>query len=431
MVRIYPIFEDFYGFLKKHIRVLAIIFYSMFLLRNAILIYKKWPNGVWEELFISYAGGFVRRGLVGETLYYLQSHGINIRILLPICVTLFSVLFLLYCFLFIKKNIDNVSSLFISLSPGIFIFGYISLHDFARKDGIVALIVILLMNFAQKDGLFSRIGLCLLISGGLLIHEALFFYLPMPILLLYLHRYQEHPSRLFILTVSLGFCLCLCLILLYSGKPGQYELMELQWRTVVPDFTANNLMRYIGVGLLQVNPWITGKFLYAETLLGIFFGLLLTLAPIVYWSWRMKLPSQLLSAFPGRTEKVMLCAALLSPCALLLIEPDFGRRISLFAIELIFFLIFFCKMKNISLEKNEKFSNRIFIILLLVSFTWKMHHWTIPGESIIVFVPDHLIEFMGLSFFVFILLRGMRRKFARHVNNPKVALIFSKIRAFG
>lgn len=428
MVCISNISREFSHFLKQNILVLAVIFYLPFLIQNAITLYRIWPTFIWEELFISYAGGFVRRGLTGEILYFLQTNGINIRIVVPLCVVIFSLAFLIFCFSFVRKNMDRVSSLFISLSPGIFIFGFITFGAFARKDGIVAMVFILLMILAQKDGIISRFLFGLLICLGILIHESLIFYLPMPLMLLYLCHYQKNKSPFFPLFVGFSFCAVFLFILYFSGEQGQYQLMEMEWRSQIHDFKATHLMTYIGRGLKDVYPWISEKYLHLKSIGGILLGLSLTLSPIVYWALRIHLPTKMLVFFPGRYERILLLLALLSPCGLMLIEPDFGRRISLFAIELIFFLIFFCNIKYIPTYAAINFSDLTIYILIIYAFSWKIEHYVHYGMSICVFSPKLIFKFFIFSSFVFVILRVMKKILERYDKHPYAVYILDKLR---
>ncbi|WP_300923524.1 hypothetical protein, partial [uncultured Desulfovibrio sp.] len=165
MLTFRSIYNDYTYFLKKNIYILVFIFYSFFLVKNAIKLYRYFPTySIWNELFNSYAGGFVRRGLIGEILYVFSGLGIDIRILVPIVVVIFNVLFVFFCIKFLRKKVDTVFALFISCSPGIFFFAFFDPGVLARKDGIVAASFILLFFISKKDTWIVRI-LILVISA--------------------------------------------------------------------------------------------------------------------------------------------------------------------------------------------------------------------------------------------------------------------------
>ena len=91
----------------------------------------------WKELMISYEGGFIRRGLLGE-FFYLADNFISITILAPI-------LFLL-CFIFITVTIFNQANelklptvilVAILFSPTLILFNlHFNIH-FMRKEILI------------------------------------------------------------------------------------------------------------------------------------------------------------------------------------------------------------------------------------------------------------------------------------------------------
>ncbi|WP_301070916.1 hypothetical protein [uncultured Desulfovibrio sp.] len=402
MLTFRSIYNDYTYFLKKNIYILVFIFYSFFLVKNAIKLYRYFPTySIWNELFNSYAGGFVRRGLIGEILYVFSGLGIDIRILVPIVVVIFNVLFVFFCIKFLRKKVDTVFALFISCSPGIFFFAFFDPGVLARKDGIVAASFILLFFISKKDTWIVRILILVISAVGMLIHEALWFYLTMPLILLYLSSRRENKTTSFYIFSGLLLFVSLMLILKFSGTQEQAKLIDESWHMMIPGYPDKKFSYYIGATLQDVNPWLSLKYFKLKSMIGIILGFILTLLPVFLWMKKNDLFARLNQEFSTKTEKLMLLCAVIFPCLLILLENDFGRRISLFSEELLFFMLFFCSSINLTTYKKYYISHIMIYAVILYSFTWNMYHYTAPGSSIVKFSPVFAVKFLLFSFFAY------------------------------
>lgn len=141
--------------------------------------YNDWS---YTEFMINFQGGFVRRGLLGEILYYLCKYtGFGpAAFILPSCICAY--LFVVY-FFFKRFRLRNYCW-FLILSP--LFCGYVS--DIIRKDYMLyCLLILMIWLLANGKMGNAKISALVIISAlGLFIHEAFVFWgLPIIALLLF------------------------------------------------------------------------------------------------------------------------------------------------------------------------------------------------------------------------------------------------------
>lgn len=148
--------------------------YALLRIKNEIPLVGKAISSLntcgMSEFLINYQGGFVRRGLIGELLYFLTTTtGIDCRlVIIPFCCTTFLLLtlFLLYAF---QRN--NICWWILPLN--FVLFGL----DFIRKDTCMMLIVAMVLSaYARVRNVPGKLFLvnCFLLLG-LNVHECTFF----------------------------------------------------------------------------------------------------------------------------------------------------------------------------------------------------------------------------------------------------------------
>lgn len=208
--------------------------------------YAKESYGITEWL-INYQGGFVRRGLLGELLYNLNSVScLNIySLILSICLILYLVLVIFFVRSFKKKKFPTY------ILPFVFFLGSPILNNFwVRKDVLLILIFILVIFFSLKETKWSIVFVNIFLVLGILIHESIgFFTLPFLALLLFRKlKNSKNSSNLktfFVLILQLLpsiFAFCLCLMnkgswyisnqIWNSWKPIQFPIQSIDNSTV-------------------------------------------------------------------------------------------------------------------------------------------------------------------------------------------------------
>ena len=143
------------------------------------------PDGInyWQftEWLINYEGGFVRRGLLGEMLYWFCSHtGIGPRYIISFAsIAIYLSLF----YFFFKKFRDRGLCWWFLAAP--FMFGFC--YSVIRKDFLLLWLFIstLMLLKSENPSVWRRIASGLLMILALFLHEAyIFFGVPVILLLL-------------------------------------------------------------------------------------------------------------------------------------------------------------------------------------------------------------------------------------------------------
>ena len=120
------------------IETFALIIFIIFSIYGYAHIYTNhfFSDYSFNELFINYQAGFVRRGLLGEIFWQIHSYNnINPRLFFGylFCVLYFIKIILLY--LILKKNVNNkLFYIFIFFSPALILFSIYDPNVYFVKD---------------------------------------------------------------------------------------------------------------------------------------------------------------------------------------------------------------------------------------------------------------------------------------------------------
>lgn len=174
-----------------------------------------------SDLFINYQGGFIRRGLFGEFLYFLHQHGINpIYTAFAISIGSYAIILSYMSHQFYKHGY-SVGILLVSfLLGGIGVFGI----AFFRRDFIVLCLFLLTMKLWQRLPLRQWIVCGNIVTiVALLCHEPYMFW-AYPLLCLITHLRNKNWLATFAywLPSLLTFLLCLH----FSGNTEQYNIIR-------------------------------------------------------------------------------------------------------------------------------------------------------------------------------------------------------------
>lgn len=197
-----------------------------------------------NEWMISYAGGFVRRGLAGEILFHLNSV-VRMDILLPAV--------LLVCILYVAVRIfDRLSELKLGafwnicllFSPGLFLF---CLQDIScmRRELVCYAVIVSSLELCLKDySPYLKLAVILLLTWlTLLIYEPFAVWIPLLIL-----GIERAGGRKTALVYAAASCIPLLFLVTLPADPKQADFIAEAWRSCFPDLPSKpDPFVYIGM----------------------------------------------------------------------------------------------------------------------------------------------------------------------------------------
>lgn len=228
---------------------LFVLFFANFIY-SVIYFYNDFPNGyVWGELFIKYTDGFVRRGLTGYLLYHAANF-LNVHIVWTVFISLVYILFFVKIYSFIRENVSYFFTIVLFFSPALLAFLVKDPDLFGRKDILFLALLAIIMAKASaiiispgKQGkAWLTIALCYLVA--FLIHEITLFFALLPALLV-LHANKKHTPAT-VAAIGAVFLLSVLFAVHFQGTAAMREAMFHDWQALIPDFTTQGGMRFIG-----------------------------------------------------------------------------------------------------------------------------------------------------------------------------------------
>lgn len=205
---------------KYDLNFSLIIIINLFLFAIILQFYRSlnWSGDTWQisEWLINYQGGFIRRGLPGEIIFWIYKNT-NIQAN-TIAIFISGIFFLFLIILFLRINNRRIPLVLIFSS---LLLGSPAYESFIiRKDvlGLVLLFLCLLFLKEENKYKYKIIGVNIIGSIAILSHEVFFFYgFPAIILIHYISR----SSNIF---KSIGIFLpILCAFIICSLFKGDYE----------------------------------------------------------------------------------------------------------------------------------------------------------------------------------------------------------------
>lgn len=230
--------------------------------------YTSW--GI-SDILINYEGGFVRRGLLGQILWFIEQihlYDVRIAIMIICIISSFSILgVLLYIF---KK--EGWSLLII---PTGMCIGFNFLSLIGRRDFIsllVTFIIFICFNkiITYKNSIKERnkwwICFYLLSIFQILMHEASFFYtFPILMLLYYnINRISHKTTVKSFKTCLLSFLpiiLTMLIVCIFKGNPNCAESIWASWQEVFAAYPSNVTNTIMGAGVSALKWNTTDAFM--------------------------------------------------------------------------------------------------------------------------------------------------------------------------
>ena len=336
----------------------------------------------WSELMLSYGGGFVRRGLLGEIAYQLHPF-VDARLFLTWLMVVLYALVYAAIILVICGNLNLGSWLFL-LSPGALLFTVNDLGAFARKDIVLlgAFLLSLLAIRSMKGGAALAVTMMLYVIATLT-HETALAYFPMAVAFL-LNTHGQQRSGLWsqmVIATSAAFTLALAgIIYIYRGAPERIALMVERWQERIPSaFDPAYAAEYLGRGVGGNFMAVLNDALYPPTIAGYAAAAVLLFVPIAaFAAYR---PPQLSQSKLHRLALIAALLALLTPG---LLASDWGRYLYMAGLHVFLFLACMASPRDhepaprLTLPRNAQDAATLSLwIMLSVCYAgmWRILHW--------------------------------------------------------
>ena len=232
---------------------LSIVFFTLIIfggllntLSNKTYINDSWTIGEW---LINYQGGFVRRGFLGEGIYFLCNAIAVSPIFIIWFISITSYILLVKFTIFEAKG---KFSLVFLLSPCVFLAPIIG--DFLIRKDILLLLIFLFILKILKSCSPNTFFLNILNIFGILIHESFAIY-ALPIQLFILSNKLDIVKTKIILfkyAPSISFFI-ICLI--FKGDQGQAIYIHQSWTNKSFLFPFENLNYELPLGAIDAIGW--------------------------------------------------------------------------------------------------------------------------------------------------------------------------------
>ena len=369
-----------------------------------------------NELFINYQAGFIRRGFLGEIFWQLNNNfSIN-----PI--PFFSILFLfiyiaqIYLFftLFQKYIVSKIIFILIFLSPSLLLFHIYDPNVYFLKDGIIKLTILLhayififfSIHKHQNEKYFSYLKFLILpiLFIVILTHEYQVFFLGIHFLIsLGAIKQNNHFKK--IIKIYLILIIPFLLVIIFLGDQSQFETLS----QILKKFDIE-LNPHLGGGILKYlgafYKWHFFYFSYRD-FVNLFFGVLLTV--LMFFVLFQYLIKEKILSFQSKLQAKYLNYFIPALIPILL-TTDHGRNISLITFHLISFysILNLNNSKLINLNENIhkslliKFSLMMFLFFYV--FMWKLNQFAgfglqgIPNDIFQSSLFAEIIKFIKFSY---------------------------------
>lgn len=378
-----------YKILNKYFLELAI--FTIFLIYGSYF-YQSFSsdfstsNYAYNELFINYHFGFIRRGLIGELFFKLNSiFNINHKIFFSFLFIFFYILQIIFFYLILKK-IKNFKILItiITFSPALLLFSIYDTNVYFTKDIFVKLSIIIhgiiLNNYKsnlKKYSIYLKYFIIpLLFFIILFIHEYQVLFISIHILFTIYFNYKNKINKKYNLNYYLILIIPFFLVILFIGSPTDYQ----------------NLTEFLNIYNIQIHQQIGLGF---KGLLGGFYKW-----HFYYFSYRDFI--QLLLSFFFSTvfyyfifhylilKKIIIIKNEIKknyilfffPTLLIFLNIDHGRNLSLLSTHLIIFYLILDfnmqRMLKFFKDIKKKFFVKNFMNILIFIYLFL---WTLPQNA--------------------------------------------------
>ena len=370
-----------------------------------------------NELFINYQSGLIRRGILGEIFWQLNKNlSINPKSFFSI---LFFILYFIQCFLFLKISAKllrfEIIFILVVLSPALLLFHIYDPNMYFIKDIFIKLSFLihsyLLLKSININGKNTEyffnlkyiiIPLLFLI---ILIHEYQIFYISLHILisLSVIKSNFEFNKLLKIYSLLL---IPFFFVILFFGDQSQFENLSqilLKFNVDLNPHLGGGIIKYLGA----FYKWHFFYFSYRD-FLNLFASVLLSIF-VFYSLFQYLIDNKIITKYSLYQKKYLLY--FIPTIIPILLTTDHGRNISLISFHLI---VYFLSLR-INIQKLESFKSKIhknillkITIILFVFFyifMWRLDQYAgfglrgIPND---IFQSSLFAEFVKFIKFIYL-----------------------------
>lgn len=345
----------------KKIKILLTIF---FIIVYCFIIYEyqylKFPNTYTiTEWLINYQGGFVRRGLLGEFLYFFYEKKIfNLANIFYLSVSLlYSSIIILYSKAINKIEIDKI--LLIQLfSPLFLIYPLIEVDIIGRKEIFLFLLILLYINFfIAKSIKFQLLYIFTVTNFLFFIHEGLIFYFQFFLLIFYISNTRKINNKNLISIFIFGLFYFASLIFISLFLVNETLKIDVMMNSY-SDLTFKNLGAFFWIEK-DLNFAINKLNEFVNFIIVLKFFLLYVLFNVLFFCYY----------FSNRVIFISLIICNFVSIPIFFIALDWGRFIfTLFNLNLIVILL----LKKLNLIENRfLFKNNylVYLTILIITFS--------------------------------------------------------------
>lgn len=372
--------------------IVAAVLYAI----AAVVFWRAYPSSyVWSELLISYEGGFVRRGLLGE-IAYLVHPVVSAQVFLT---GLFLVVYVAVAATVIRLVCAhlNFAALLFLVSPVALAFPLNDPAAFARKDALIVgtfLVALWLVKWLAERPIAAFAAMAVLYAVLGLVHELGWLYFPLAVafLLQTTGRDLNATQVRTIAGVSVGLIVAAIVLAgVFKGNAGLEDAMVAAWRAEVPEaFRPRLAADYLSAGLLRNLEVMVSQTLDGIVVVGYAIGTLLGAVPVILY-FLDRPPA--LSVDPRRRRLTVLAICAMLPT--FAIAADWGRVIHLFWMHAFVFLAALPPARPDAPEPlprpgtNLRAFLLLFSLLFLYGATWRLAH---AGLRINPLLPGYIFE---------------------------------------
>ncbi len=288
------------------------------------------------ELLINYQGGFIRRGLIGEIMYFLKST-LGIDVILQAYI--FSIAsFILFSYLIIKDTIKRGYSILMLPTAMLLSSLFVSEH-WVRKDVFIMLLFYAVVRLLRNRKFFNYLLANILLIIGTLSHEIILF-IAAPTILISQLTYDDKRvgiKKLLrgVATSILYFSPVLATGVLVAINKGDITTAQAIWDSWVQQGVLNTEMKgaIAGVGWTSKYAIEYGTEVWTTVRCGVYYPImwtLLSLCAFVIFVWMYKPKPQLFgykptNDFNTQESAYIIIAQFLAVVPLLLVFADTSR----------------------------------------------------------------------------------------------------------
>ena len=380
-------------FKKKNNVIFYSIIFSTILFINFVYFYLNFNSSInvsdyaFNELFINYQSGLIRRGLLGEVFWQFNKiFGINPKSFFSI---LFLILYLIQCYLFFKLSsrlfIFKIIFISIIFSPALILFHIYDQNMYFVKDVFIKLsflihsylIFKLLVKNKNNSEYFFNLKFIILpiIFLTIIIHEYQIFYISLHILVsLSVIKNNFELKKIFkiysLLLIPFIF------VIVFFGDQNQFEDLSrilLKFDVDLNPHLGGGIIKYLGA----FYKWHFFYFSYRD-FLNLFVSAILSIF-VFYSLFQYLIDNKIINVWSKYQKKYLLF--FIPTLIPILLTTDHGRNISLISFHLV---VYFLTL-NFNMQKLNKFKTEIdkkiiikMMILLLVFFyifMWRLDQY--------------------------------------------------------